>query len=299
MTQAKAQTKPFVRKKNKRRKNNVPAFISCVIYSLIVFVPFYVIFVTSITPLIEYGSTQNFVWFPDNPTFEAYVDLFTKDPMILMKNVPSLLIGFGNTLWMAVFTCTISVLTSGLSAFVYAKYRFRGREIFFTIQITTLMIPTATLTIPSYVYFNAIGWGQGFAPLIVPILFGGATAIYFLRSYMVSIPDEIIEASKIDGLGLFRIYGQIILPLAVPAMIAQFVFSFVSMYNSYQGPLLYLYGNPETYTLQLALSNIQNIFTAPNQQCAASIVALVPLIIIYVLSQKFFIEGVSVGGGKE
>lgn len=292
-------TESVAKNTKKKKRFSVAAFIVCLVYVYIVLVPFYVIFVTSVTPLIEYGSSSSFVWFPQKPTFQAYVDLFTQDPMVLMIGVPSLLIGFGNTLWMAVFSCTVSVLVSGLAAYVYSKYSFKGKSVLFGIQITTIMIPTATLTIPSYVYYNAIGWGQGFAPLIVPIMFGGATAIYFLRSYMTSIPNEVIEAAKMDGLGLLGIYIKVIIPLSLPALVAQFIFSFVGMYNSYQGPLLYLYSNPRWYTLQLALNNVQSIFKNPNQQCASAIVALVPLIVIYVFLQRFFIEGISVGGGKE
>ncbi len=286
-------------KKNRFKVGKVAAFAVCLLYFVLLMVPFYVIIITAITPNIEYGSSTSFIWFPRNPVFQPFLDIFQKDPMILMKGVPSILIGFGNTLWMGLFTCTISVFVSGLAGYAYSKLHFKGKEVLFTIEIATMMIPTATLTIPSFAYYNAIGWGQGFLPLIVPILFGGAQAIFFTRSFMTGIPDEIVQAAKIDGLGFFGIYLKIILPLSIPALLSQFIFSFVGMYNNYAGPLLYLYENPEWYTLQLALGNMQSIFRDANQQCAMAIIAMIPLILVYLVAQKFFLEGVSEGGVKE
>lgn len=288
------------RKKEKKRKRSKTAiFLICLFYGIIVLLPFYVIVVMSITPLIEFGESATFIWFPENPTISSYIELFTDDPMVLMTGVSSILMGFGNSLWIALLTCTINVFMSGLAAYAYAKLHFRGKEIFFMIEIGSMMLPRTTMLIPSFVYFNAIGWGQGFLPLIIPMLFGGGGAVFFMRSYMHAISNEILDAAKIDGLGFLNTYVKIIIPLSFPAFIAQFIFLFVGSYNNYQGPLLYLYSNPKWYTLQLALSNIQTIFKDPNQQCAAAIIALVPLITLYIAFQRLFIEGIAVGGGKE
>lgn len=289
---------------NTRRKlnkciSNIIVFAICLIYAILLLVPFYVIFATSLTPLVEYGSSTTFVWFPETVTFEAYGDILFEDPMILTTGMSSIVTGFLNTLWVAIIPCVFGLFMSGLAAFAYAKLNFKGKEKLFMLEVTTMMIPTATMTIPSYVFYNAIGWGQGFLPLIIPGLFGGATTIFFLRSYMASIPTETIEAAKIDGLGPMGIYCKIMIPLCVPAYIAQFIFGFVGCYNNYTGPLLYLYSNPRWYTLQLALSNMQTMFGNPNQQCAAALIAILPLLIVYIVFQRFFIEGITVGGGKE
>ena len=288
-----------MKNKRKHRVSKTVIFVVCVFYAILLLAPFYVIFVTSITPLVEYGSSSTFVWFPKNVSFGAYYDILFGDPMILTTGMSSIVTGFVNTLWTSVIPCVCGLFTSGLAAFAYAKLKFKGKEKLFMLEITTMMIPTATMTIPSYVYYNAIGWGQGFLPLIIPGLFGSAGSIFFLRSYMTSIPTETVEAAKIDGLGPMGIYCKVIIPLAIPAYIAQFIFGFVAGYNNYTGPLLYLYSNPRWYTLQLALGNMQNMFGNPNQQCAAALIAILPLLIVYTVFQRFFIEGIAVGGGKE
>lgn len=289
---------------NMRRKLNtavsrIAVFAVCLIYAIILLLPFYVIFVTSITPLVEYGSTTTFVWFPENVSFTSYYDILFNDPMIYTTGMSSIVTGFLNTMWVATIPCIVGLFTSGLAAFAYAKLNFKGKETLFMIMLATMMIPSATLTIPSYVYFNALGWGQGFWALVIPGCFGGAGTIFFLRSYMTSIPTDTVEAAKIDGLGPMGIYCKVMIPLAFPAFVAQFIFGFVGGYNNYAGPLLYLYSNPRWYTLQLALGNMKDIFANPNQQCAAALIAILPLLIVYIAFQRFFIEGITVGGGKE
>lgn len=288
-----------VRHKCSRLISHLIVFLVCLIYAALLILPFYVIAVTSVVPMVEYGSSSSFIWFPEAPTLQAYTDILFKDPMILTTGSSSIVTGFINTLWMALVTNVVGLFISGLAAFAYAKLDFKYKETLFMLLLVTMMVPTATLTIPSYVYFNALGWGQGFRALVIPALFGGATTIFFLRSYMASIPTETIEAAKIDGLGPFGIYCRIMVPLCIPAFIAQFIFGFVGTYNNYQGPLLYLYSNPKWYTLQLSLSNMQAMFANANQQCAAALIALVPLLVVYVVFQRFFIEGIAVGGGKE
>ena len=284
---------------SKKRLSRVVVLLVCILYSVFLFIPFYAILVTSITPLVEYGSSNSFVWFPKAPTFEAYKNILFDDPMIYTTGMSSIVVGFLNTLWIVTIPCVISIFVSGMSAYAYAKIDFKGKNGLFMLQLATMMIPSATLTIPSYVFYNAIGWGQGFWALFIPRMFGSTVMIFFLRSYMTSVPNEILEAAKMDGLSTFGIFWKIMVPLCVPAFVAQFIFAFVGGYNDYAGPLLYLYGNPNSYTLQLALSNIQEKFSNPNQQCAAAVIAIIPLTIFYIIFKKFFIEGIAVGGGKE
>lgn len=291
---------------SERRRRNLNKWVSrivlfaiCLLYALFLLLPFYVIFVTSITPTLEYGTSSEFIWFPEEATFEAYQTIFLDDPMYLTNGQSSIVVGFLNTLWLTLTTTIVGLFVSGLAAFAYAKLKFRWKNVLFMFMLVTTMIPSAVMTIPSYVFYNAIGWGQGFAALLIPSLFGGAITVFFLRSYMTSIPTETIEAAKIDGLGPFGIYCRIIIPLSIPAFVAQFIFGFVGGYNNYAGPLIYLSNNPEWYTLQLSLYKIQDVFKEPAQLCASALIALLPLVIVYIIFQKFFIEGIAVGGGKE
>ena len=126
----------------------------------------------------------------------------------------------------------------------------------------------------------------------------GYNMIIFLSS-LSSISQSMFEAAKIDGLGSFRIFLRIVLPQTIPAFIAQFIFAFVGGYNNYMGPLLYLSDNPQNYTLQLVVTELRTFYNQPGQVCASCLIALIPLIIVYIIFQRFFIEGISVGGGRE
>ena len=289
----------------KRRKLNnavskIIIFAILLFYALLLLLPFYTIIVTSVTSNIEKMSQMSFIWFPKEITFDAYKNVLEQDPVYLTDGVSSIAVGFFNTLWTTILTCVVGLFMSGLAAFAYAKLKFKGSNFLFLMQLVTIMIPMATMTIPSFIFYESIGWTDSFLPIVVPGLFGGATTIFFLKSYMTSIPDEIIEAAKIDGLGPLSTYVRIIIPLSIPAYVAQFIFGFVGGYNNYQKPLLYLSGNEKLYTLQLSLNILQGYFSRfSNQLCAIAVIGLIPLLIVYIIFQRFFIEGIAVGGGKE
>ena len=137
-------------------------------------------------------------------------------------------------------------------------------------------------------------------PLIIPGLFGSAGTMFFLRQFYTGVPKELFEAGKLDGMGHFRMYIQIMLPLTVPAFLAQFIFSFVNGYNNYASPLLYLNGIEELYPMQLAMSNLQKQFSGMGSPviCAFALIGLLPPITIFLVCQKFFIQGVAVTGLK-
>lgn len=276
-------------------------YIYCVFLALLVIVPFYIVFVTSITSLQELMQTgvyESFNWWPKYPTLQAYIDVLTNDPNAV-NGISTLLIGFFNTLWMALLTVGSSLFFASLAAYAYAKVDFKGKEIIFMIQLATMMIPSATMTIPSIYFYEALGWVGTRLPVLIPHMFGTASAIFFFRSYFLGISNEYIEAAQIDGLGRFGCFIKIVLPLSVPAIIAQFIFMFVSRYNSYTDALLYLDYDPAVYTLQYAVDQLTGINSEDNQKCAVALVALIPLIVLYLCSQKLFIEGIQVGGGKE
>lgn len=286
------------RRKTNRLVTKIIIFSILFLYAFFLMSPFYVIFTTSITSIQEILGSMRFVWFPESPTFQAYADIF-HDPISEITGMPIMLIGFLNTLWMTLLPLIVSLFISGLAAFAYAKLKFKGKEALFMFELVTMMIPGATLTIPTFIFYDNLHWTNTVLPMIIPGMFGGATTIFFLRSYMMSIPTETVEAAKIDGLGPLGTYIRIMLPQTYPAFVAQFIFGFVGGYNSYMGPLLYLQYDEKRYTLQLALSEITKMFPDANQHCAGAILALIPLIIVFLIFQKLFIEGISIGGGKE
>lgn len=277
----------------------IVVFAILLIYAVCLMLPFYVLFVTSITPYQELMGSMSFIWWPDEVSWDAFIPFITTDNILSDEIGVPILHGFFNTLWSTLLTTTVSLFVSGLAAYCYSKIRFRGKEALFMFQLATMMIPMTTMTVPSLIWYETLGWTHSWLPIIVPGLFGGATTIFFLRSYMASVPNETLEAAKIDGLGPFRIFIRIVLPQAIPAFIAQFIFAFVGGYNNYMGPLLYLSDDPQNYTLQLVLTELRIFYGEPEKVCASCLIALIPLITVYIIFQRFFIEGISVGGGKE
>ncbi len=269
-----------------------------VIMTLCVLIPFYVIFKMSITGRVESLQTMGFIWFPKmGATLEAYkTALF--DSTFDIYGI-SILKSFFNTLWQTIPTVLIGLFVSGMAAFAYAKLCFPGKGILFGLTLMTMMIPGAVLTMPSYIYYDMLGWSHSVLPIVIPGMFGGAMTIFFLRQFFEGIPSDLLDAAKIDGMGFFTMYIKIMIPLAGPAFIAQFVFAFIGGYNSYMGPLLYLNGQTQLYPLQMTLSLFRGIFASDNTIVAAlTIIALVPLLIVYIFLQKYFVEGVATTGVK-
>ena len=270
-------------------------------YTVFLFFPLYIVFITSVTSTFEITGNTQFIWWPENFTVAPYGQVFSMDPNAITTGVPSLLLGFINTMWMTLLPLVVGLMVSGLSAYAYSKLQFPGREGLFRIAFIISIVPLGAFGVIGYMYYYTLGWVGTPLPIIVPGMFGGMGTVFFLKMYYEGIPDSLVEAAKIDGMGKVGIFFKIIFPLSLPAFTAQFIFGFVGGYNNYLGPLLYLQGDPMSITLPLVLSDVTNIFRGDgmeNIHCAAAILGMLPLIIIYCFSQKYFIEGIAVGGVK-
>lgn len=291
-----------MKKKSKVPVSRIVIFAILVLYTFLLFFPLYTVVVTSFTSMMESSSTTQFVWLPKHPTFDSYVSVFTKDINAEYLGVPSLLVGFWNTLWITLLPLVVGLLVSGLSAYAYTKMKFPGKEKLFSIAFIISMIPLGAFGVISYTFYSMIGWTGTTLPLIIPGMFGSMGTVFFLKMYYEGVPDSYIEAARMDGLGSLGAFFVIVFPLAGPAFIAQFIFGFVGGYNNYLGPLLYLQGDPDYITLQLVLSQVTTLFPGEGQEtvhCAAAILGMIPLIVIYAFLQKYFIEGIAVGGVKD
>lgn len=277
----------------------IVSYAFLILFALWVIVPFYVVLVTSVTSLEELMSSMKFIWFPKSGlSAEGYRTVLFND-LLAYNGMSSILRGFINTIWMTVPTMLVSLFVSGLAAYAYSKLNFKGKNTLYMIQLATMMMPGAVMTLPSYIYYDTLGWSNGPLPMLIPGMFGGAATIFFLRQFFSGIPSDLIEAGKLDGMGYFAMYVKIMLPLSVPAYLAQGIFMFVGGYNNYMGPLLYLNNRPELYTLQYALSQFQGIYGYDKSiVCASAVIALVPIIAIYLACQRFFIQGVAAAGLK-
>lgn len=210
-----------------------------------------------------------------------------------------------NTLWITLLSIFGTVLSSSLVAYGFAKIRFKGRGLMFGLMISTMMIPFPVLMVPLFIVFRYIGdytpiqMLGTLRPLWLPAFFGSAFNIFLLRQFYITIPDELSEAARIDGCSEFGIWWRVILPLSKPALSVVALFTFIGSWNNFQGPLIYLQ-HPQQYTLALGLQVFQSTHggTEWNLLMAASLLILSPVIVIFFLAQKTFIQGIATTGMK-
>lgn len=279
-------------------------YIVLIGYTAFLFFPIMTVLFTSIVPSAELATSKEFVWWSSNFTLDAYKAIFTNDSYMTIVGLPGLVLGFINTMWITLVPLLIGLMTAGLAAFAFSKMDFPHKEGLFKFSVIIRSIPLGAFGIISYVFYSNIGWtgDLGFLPLIIPGMLGNIGTMFFLRLFFDGIPDSLVEAARLDGAGFFQCYFRVMMPLGKPAFISQFIFGFVAGYNSYLGPQLYLQNQPKFVTLQLYLSQIRSLFPnagSENIYSAAAILGILPLIAIYCFMQKYFIEGIAVGGVKE
>jgi len=203
-----------------------------------------------------------------------------------------------NTLFITVMGVLGSLLSCSLVAYGFARVPFKGKRFLFACVLGTLMIPGSVTMIPTYILFAKIQWVGTYLPLIVPNFLGSAFYIFLMRQFMLGIPLDYSEAAKIEGAGELLVYSRIIIPLVRPALIAVAIFEFNAKWNDYLGPLLYLQDD-SMYTLQIGLRYFESANGIEWQLfMAASLIVLLPVLIIFFLLQRYFIEGVSLSGIK-
>ena len=293
------------RKKGKMRSQKTRKIISqvviyaiLVLYAAIIIFPFLVVLITSLKTYQD-ATHIPFEWVPSMGfTGDNYVEVFTYNPQ-MNAAMSSIIQGFLNTLMYIIPPTLIGLFTSSISAYAFSKLRFRAKNWMYSVLLGTMLIPGMITLAPQLSLYDMIGWIDTPLPLMIPGMFGAAACVFFMRQYYVGIPDSIIEAAKIDGLGFLGIFFQIMVPLSVPALLAQGLLGFIGGYNDFMGPLLYL-GPANLQTLQLALRTLASTYgDEPNVIMAACIVALVPMLIVYFVCQKFFINGIIAGGLKD
>jgi multiple sugar transport system permease protein len=206
---------------------------------------------------------------------------------------------FVNTAIIVVFSVLGVIVTSSISAYSFARMKWRGRNLVFGLLLSSMMLPYAVTLIPTFIGWSKVGLTNSFIPLIAPAWFGGgAFNIFLLRQFYLSIPRDLDEAAYVDGAGHGRIFRSIILPLTKPALIVVGLFSFLAAWNDFLGPLVYL--NDETkYTLALGLQQFKGMYSAEwHLMMAAATVVLLPAIVVFFIGQRYFIEGITLTGIK-
>lgn len=283
------------KRNGKKIANAVAVYAVLIIALLVLLLPFYVLLTTSFKTFAE--AEGAFTFWPKKFTVESYKFLLFKQSLGLSFSQ-----SFLNTLIISVPCTIVSVFVSTMAAFVFAKYHFVGRDIGFSLLLFTMMIPSSTTMMPQYIIYSQIGWTGTRLPLMAPAIFGGAGCIFFMRQFISGIPTDLIEAARVDGMNKFKIFITIIFPLAVPALISQGILTFISYYNDYFGPLIYCQSH-DMFTLQVILASFNSASESalgkniPNIM-AGSVISMLPLVVIYIFTQKFFVSGIAVSGLK-
>lgn len=191
-----------------------------------------------------------------------------------------------------------NLISCSMAAYGFARLRARGSNVLFVLVLATMMVPFQVTLIPNFILFTKLGWVNTLLPLTVPAWFGWAFSIFLLRQFFMSLPRELDDAARIDGCSYFRIYWNIILPLSKPALATIAIFGFIGNWNNFLGPLIYI-NKQELYTLALGLNLFRGQYvTYYNQLMAVSILALAPILIMFFLTQKTFIQGIALTGIK-
>lgn len=206
----------------------------------------------------------------------------------------------GNTLIMVVATMLIGITASILVAYGFSRFKNRYSNFFFTVLLSTMMIPWVVTMIPSYALYERLGWIGTRLPLIIPWIGGSAFNIFMLKQFMDDIPIELDEAAKIDGANSFYILWKILLPQIKPCLATLLVYSFINAWCDYVGPSIYLQSNPDLYTLSLGM---QSFFSSTGSAdwtlvMAASVIFSIPMVLVLTLAQKAFVKGVVSSGIK-
>ncbi|MBI5093830.1 MAG: carbohydrate ABC transporter permease [Candidatus Hydrogenedentes bacterium] len=203
-----------------------------------------------------------------------------------------------NTLMLCAANVLGAVISSAIVAYGFARLTFRGRDILFMLMVATMAMPGQVTMIPVFSLFRALGWYGSFLPLIVPSLCGSAFYIFLLRQFFRTIPEELAEAARIDGAHEWRIFWQVMLPLATPALATCALFQFLATWNDFFGPLLYL-NDPSKYTLAYGLEQFMSSYGGEwAQLMAGACIFTIPVIVLFFLAQRTFIQGIATTGGK-
>jgi multiple sugar transport system permease protein len=204
---------------------------------------------------------------------------------------------FLNTVFVSVITTALGLFVNSLGAFAFARLPFPGKRILFVVLMATLMIPSEAALVPLYLIIHQLKWLNTYQALIVPGI-ASMFAVFFISQYMETIPSDYDEAARLDGANYWQIYSMIILPLVMPALASIGILSFLGSWNSFLLPLIVI-SKREFYTLQLGLANLQGTYlTGYAPILAASVVAALPILFVYFIFQKQFIEGIALTGFK-
>ncbi|HRW09874.1 MAG TPA: carbohydrate ABC transporter permease [Caldilineaceae bacterium] len=230
------------------------------------------------------------IWIPDPIRWDNYLEAFGR------AEFPRYLI---NTLLVAVPSVIGSILSNALVAYGFARIRWPGRDWVFGMVLATLILPGFVTFIPLYLIFKQLNWINSYLPLVVPTFLANPFFVFLLRQFFMALPEELSDAARVDGASEFRIFLQIVLPLARPALATVALFQFIGSWNDYFGPLIYL-NDKALYTISLGIANMRASYGFSNFAwiMAATCMSVLPIVMLFFFAQRTFIEGIALTGLK-
>lgn len=269
---------------------NIVVFVLLALGAVVMVFPFFYMVMTSFMTKNQYLSGQLRV-IPDPWVWGKYSEVMRKGNFIS---------GVLNTVKVEVPVLLIGGFTSSLAAFSFAKLNFRGKGAIFMGLLATIMIPFAVIMIPQYVMFTRLRWTDSLLPLIIPACFGNVSMVFFLRQNLTSIPNDLMDAAKLDGCGYFRTFLQIFFPLMKGAVGTQLTLWFMGIWNDYLAPTIFL-RSESTWTLQVVIRSFNTYYSIQSDYAlimAASVIAMIPTIVLFFCFQRVIIESVAISGIK-
>lgn len=272
--------------KNLQLKNYTVIFV-LLFTTIISLIPFFWMISTS---LKNSGAIMSIPieWIPKEVSFDSYIKIFTKIPFLR---------SLGNSILITLFSTTITILSSSMAAFVFAKFDFKFKKTLFALYLASMMIPIQVTGIPIFIILTKLGLTNTYLGVIIPSVFN-VFAIFLLRQYMTNIPNAFIEAAILDGANFVQVFIKVVMPMSVIPLTTLFVINFMNYWNDYFWPLIVL-TKPDMMTLPVILSKMNSQYaTEYNTLMAGALVSLIPILLVYAFTQKYFIKGLQEGGIK-
>lgn len=274
----------------KKKGHKFFAYLGVILVAILVILPFFWMVVSAFKSqreLFAYPPT----FFPKVWKVENFIEAASRGSISFWQM-------FLNTMKIAVPSTIFNIIFSSLAGYAFARLKFPFRDTIFMCFIAAMMVPFAITLIPRFLMFKDFGFYDTYVPLIVPVMFGTPFSIFLTRQFFMTLPKELEEAAIMDGCSHFRIWAQIFMPLCKPIIATLSVFQFQRSYNDFMGPVIYIASDAK-FTVQMGLSSFRNSFTSRYDLImAGSILALIPVMILFVCCQKYIVRGIAMSGMK-
>lgn len=280
--------KHYRSKKKSELAGKIAIYAILIIITALFIIPFLWMLSASIKSDREVFQMNPFQWIPDVPKWSNYIDIWTKIPFLTFVK---------NTVFLTIIVTILQIVTSSFAAYSFAKLEFKNKNLLFMAYISTIAMPWQVYMVPQFIMMRKMGLNDKLLAMICLQAFS-AFGVFMMKQFYEGIPSELCEAARVDGMSEYRIYAKIMLPLSKPALSTLVIFTFVNTWNDYLGPLIYLKTESKK-TIQLGLKMFIGQYSSEyGLIMAGSVLSLIPVIVVFLCLQKYFVEGVASTGLK-